>query len=246
MCGRDTFTATWKQVRDFSQPIVLATPRDDPEPNWNRAPTQRGWAIVASEAGGTVLPMRWGLLPPWAKDTKLAYSTINARLESVAEKPAFRSAWKQRRALIPSSGYYEWMKLDAKTKQPYFIHLDGAPVMFYAGLWESRRDDAGNELLTYSIVTRAADQTVETIHDRMPLILPPTVFRDWLHGSADDAMDIAHAVPSAPLVFHKVDRAVGNVRNNGPELIDPVEGIEAMPPHAGRVERSGTRGRAAT
>lgn len=223
MCGRDTFKATWAQVREFSQPLVVATPDEDPEPNWNRAPTQRGWAIVASEEGGTALPMRWGLLPPWAKDTRIVYSTINARLESVAEKPAFRSAWKQRRALIPSSGYYEWMKLDANTKQPYFIHLDGAPVMFYAGLWESRRDDAGNELLTYSVITRAADQTVETLHDRMPLILPPTVLREWLHGSADDAMAIAHAVPSAPLVFHKVDRAVGNVRNNGPELIEPID-----------------------
>ena len=222
MCGRDTFKASWAEVRAFSAPLQIETPAEDPALTWNRAPTQRGWAIVASEAGGAAMEMRWGLLPPWAKDTKLAYSTINARLESVAEKPAFRSAWKQRRALIPSSGYYEWMQLDAKTKQPHFVHMDGAPVMFYAGLWERRRDDAGNELLTYSVVTRDADQTVETIHDRMPLILPPTVFHDWLHGSADDAMQIAHAVPSAPLVHHPVDRAVGNVRNNGPQLIEAV------------------------
>jgi putative SOS response-associated peptidase YedK len=193
--------------------------------------------------------MRWGLLPPWAKDTKLAYSTINARLESVAEKPAFRSAWKQRRALIPSSGYYEWMKLDAKTKQPYFIHLDGAPVMFYAGLWERRTDDAGHELLTYSVITRAADQTVETIHDRMPLILPPTMFADWLHGTPDDAMAIAQSVAPAPLVFHKVDRAVGNVRNNGPRLVDPLGDEAALPgpaepaglPQPARPPRSGRR-----
>lgn len=222
MCGRDTFFATWAQVRAFSQPLPVLAPEADPEPTWNRAPTQRGWAIVAHEDGGEAHEMRWGLLPPWAKDTKLAYSTINARLESVAEKPAFRSAWKQRRALIPSSGYYEWMQLDSKTKQPYFIHLDGAPVMFYAGLWERRSDEAGNELLTYSVITRAADQTVETVHDRMPLILPPTVFADWLHGTPDDAMEIAQSVPSAPLVFHKVDRAVGNVRNRGPRLIEPL------------------------
>lgn len=222
MCGRDTFKATWAEVRAFSAPLDVVTPAQDPEPTWNRAPTQRGWAIVAGDESASALEMRWGLLPPWAKDTKLAYSTINARLESVAEKPAFRSAWKQRRALIPSSGYYEWMQLDAKTKQPHFVYMEDAPVMFYAGLWERRRDDAGNELLTYSIVTRDADQTVETIHDRMPLILPPTVFHDWLYGSADDAMAIAHAVPSAPLRHHPVDRAVGNVRNNGPQLIAPV------------------------
>lgn len=221
MCGRDTFRATWAEVRAFSMPLPVITPAEPPEPTWNRAPTQRGWAIVASDAGGEVLPMRWGLLPPWAKDTKLAYSTINARLESVADRPAFRGAWQHRRALIPSSGYYEWMQLDAKTKQPYYVHLPDAPVMFYAGLWERRTDAAGAELLTYSIITRDADQTVETIHDRMPLILPPGVFADWLHGSADAAMAIAHAVPSAPLVHYPVGREVGNVRNNGPQLIEP-------------------------
>jgi len=222
MCGRDTFTATWAEIRAFSMPLVLTTPDEEPEPTYNRAPTDVGWVIAADELGGTVLPMRWGLLPPWAKDTRLAYKTINARLETVASSPAFRGAWAQRRALIPSSGYYEWMPLDKKTKQPYFIHLDGAPVMFYAGLWERRRDEAGNELLTYSVITRDADQTVDTVHDRMPLILPPTVFDAWLHGSPNDAMEIARDVPSAPLRFHPVGTAVGNVRNNDASLVLPV------------------------
>lgn len=222
MCGRDSFKATWAEVHAFSQPLSLTTPEDDPVPNYNRAPTQLGWSIVQSDDGGTALPMRWGLLPPWAKDTKLAYSTINARLETVAEKPTFRAAWMQRRCLIPSSGYYEWMQLDPKTKQPYFIHLANAPVMFFAGLWETRPDGAGGELLTYSIITRDADQTVASIHDRMPLILPANVFGDWLHGGADEAMAIALAVPGAPLVFHPVDRAVGNVRSTGPQLIEPL------------------------
>lgn len=222
MCGRDSFTATWAEVRAFSQPLALATPAMDPVPNYNRAPTQEGWTIVQAEAGGIALPMRWGLLPAWASDTRLAYRTINARLESVAEKPAFRGAWQRRRCLVPSSGYYEWMQLDAKTKQPFFIHLGDAPVMFLAGLWEARPDGAGGELLTYSIITRDADQSVATIHDRMPLVLPAAVFEDWLHGSPDDAMAIAQSVPPAPLVFHPVDRAVGNVRNTGPQLCEPV------------------------
>jgi putative SOS response-associated peptidase YedK len=222
MCGRDSFTATWAEVRAFSQPLSLATPAMDPVPNYNRAPTQEGWAIVQSEPGGIALPMRWGLLPAWASDTRLAYKTINARLESVAEKPAFRGAWQRRRCLVPSSGYYEWLQLDARTKQPFFIHRSDAPVMFFAGLWEARPDGAGGELLTYSIITRDADQTVATIHDRMPLVLPAAVFEDWLHGSPDDAMAIAQSVPPAPLVFHPVDRAVGNVRNTGPQLCEPV------------------------
>lgn len=222
MCGRDTQYYTWREIHAFSGGLPFHTPAEDPVPNYNRAPTQRGWVLVADGEGAAAREMRWGLLPPWAKDTRLAYKTINARLETAAEKPTFRSSWKQRRCLIPSSGYYEWMKLDARTKQPYFIHLQDAPVMFYAGLWESKPDGLGGQLLTYSVITRDADQTVETIHDRMPLILPPEVFAGWLHGVSDEAMEIALGVPSAPLTFHPVDRAVGNVRNTGPELVLPV------------------------
>lgn len=222
MCGRDTFRATWREVHAFLQPLPLMTPAEDPVPNYNRAPTQEGWAVVASEDGGAALPMRWGLLPFWAKDPRLAAKTINARLETVTTKPAFRGAWKQRRCLVPSSGYYEWMKLDPKTKQPYFIHHAHSPVMVYAGLWESRDDGAGGELLTYCVITRDADQTMATIHDRMPLVLPPDVARDWLHGSPDNAMEIALGVPSASLEFYPVGRAVGNVRNSGPQLLEPI------------------------
>lgn len=222
MCGRDTFSATWAQVREFSRPLPLIIPEVDPEPNYNRAPTQQGWAIVAGEDGAVVRPMRWGLLPPWAKDTRLAYTTINARLETAAEKPAFRDAWRQRRCLVPSSGYYEWMQLDAKAKQPYFVHHAQAPVMFYAGLWESRPDGAGGELLTYSVLTRDADQSMATLHDRMPLVLPAGVLEDWLRAGPDDALALAREVAPPPLVFHPVDRAVGNVRSTGAHLIEPV------------------------
>ncbi len=228
MCGRDSQFYTWREVHAFSGGLPLTTPEADPAPNYNRAPTQEGWAVVAADqGGGAALPMRWGLLPAWAKDARLAYKTINARLETVAEKPAFRSAWRHRRCLIPSSGYYEWIQLDAKTKQPYFIHLADAPVMFYAGLWETRPADGGGETLTYSVITRDADQTVATIHDRMPLILPADVFPAWLHGDSDEAMAIALGVPSADLVHHPVSRAVGNVRNNGPELVQPVAALDA-------------------
>lgn len=221
MCGRDTFKATWAEVRAFSQPLSVATPDAGPGATYNRAPTQRGWTIVPDGEGGTVLPMRWGLLPPWAKDTRLAYSTINARLDGVATKPAFRSAWKQRRCLVPSSGYFEWKPVEGG-KQPYFIHAADAPILFFAGLYEARPDGAGRELLTYSIITRDADEQLADIHDRMPLILEPGVFREWLHGTPDDAMAIALAAGPVPLKAHPVDRAVGNVRNNRPDLIEPI------------------------
>jgi putative SOS response-associated peptidase YedK len=119
---------------------------------------------------------------PWSKDTRLAFSTINARLESVAEKPAFRGAWQQRRALVPATGYYEWPVFDGR-KRPHYIRIDGSPVMLMGGLWESRSNGAGGQLLTFSIVTREADPVIAPVHDRMPLILPPESLRDWLHGS---------------------------------------------------------------
>jgi putative SOS response-associated peptidase YedK len=107
-------------------------------------------------------------------------------------------------------------------KRPHYIHLDDSPVMLFGGVWESRSDGAGGHLLTYSIVTRAADPVIAPVHDRMPLILPPDVLHDWLHGDADAAMAIAHAAPEPALAYHEVDPAVGNVRNQGPQLIVPL------------------------
>src|SRR5262245_3490194 len=152
MCGRFTRDFTWQQVREFSHMLDLVVPAEDPAPAWNIAPTDPHPVIVADHDHASVREMRWGLLPPWAKDTKLAYSTINARLESVAEKPAFKGAWKSRRALVPASGYYEWPVIDGK-KRPHWIHLADAPVMLFGGVWEYRPDGMGGAWLTYRIVT---------------------------------------------------------------------------------------------
>jgi putative SOS response-associated peptidase YedK len=228
MCGRFTRDFTWQQVREFSRMLDLVVPAEEPVAAYNIAPTDPGPVIVAREGGGAeIREMRWGLLPAWAKDTKLAYSTINARLESVSDKPAFRGAWKQRRAIVPATGYYEWPTMDG-AKRPHYIHVEGAPVMFFGGLWEARPDGMGSHLLTYSIVTRAADPVIAPVHDRMPLILSPDVLRDWLHGSEDDAMDIAHSAPEPALAYHEVDKAVGNVRNQGAQLIAPVPPREGL------------------
>ncbi|PKO60354.1 MAG: DUF159 family protein, partial [Betaproteobacteria bacterium HGW-Betaproteobacteria-17] len=193
-------------------------------PSWNRAPSQTGWAIVAHEAGGEARPMRWGLIPAWAKDSKVVWSTINARLETAASKPAFRAAWKQRRCLIPSSGWYEWRRLDEKTKQPWFIHPARDRVLCFAGLWERWQASGGEWLETYSILTRDADPSLRAIHDRMPLVLPPVVFADWLHGDATQAAGIALSAPAPEVGFHPVARAVGNPRNDTAALIEAVAG----------------------
>lgn len=217
MCGRDSQFYTWREIHAFSGGLALTTPQQDPEPNYNRAPTQPGWVLVGDEGSGAVArQMRWGLIPAWAKDEKMAYSTINARVETAATRATFRGAWKQRRGLVPSSGYYEW-RTEGSVKQPWFIHARNAPVLFFAGLWEQRGD-----LLTYSIVTRAADPSIAFLHERMPLILPAEMLADWIHAAPDHAAQIALAAPQPELSWHKVDRAVGNVRNRGAQLVEEV------------------------
>ncbi len=216
MCGRDTFFATWAQVRAFSQPLPLLTPAEEPSAAYNRAPTQTGWVILAAETGARVTPMRWGLIPFWAKDAKLGYSTINARIESASSKPAFREPWKRRRCLVPSSGYYEWQVLaDGKSKQPWFIHACDEPLLMFAGLWDRWHGPDG-DIDSYSILTQPAAGAITQVHDRMPLILPGSLYADWLHG---EPASVAEAAPVPALSFHPVAASVGNVRQQGEGLI---------------------------
>lgn len=213
MCGRYTNHATWAEVHAFSQPLVLPMPPAEIEPAYNVAPTQMGWVIVPDE----IMQMKWGLLPAWAKDAKMAYSTINARLDTITVKPSFRGAWRAgRRCLVVASGYYEWPVIDG-VKRPHYIHRTDSPVTLFGGIWESRGD-----LHTYSIVTKDADENIASLHDRMPLILPPELLSDWLRGSTDDAMGIAMTLPEQPMAYYEVGKAVGNVRNQGAELIAPL------------------------
>ena len=171
--------------------------------------------------------MRWGLVPFWAKDAKIAYSTINAKAETVATSAAFREALKRRRCLVPADGFYEWQKLDAKTKQPYAISLtDGSPLAF-AGLWERWTDKATNELLeTYTIITTEPNELTATIHNRMPVILAPKDYERWM-APADPAqlpVDLLRPFDADAMTTWKVSASVGNVRNNVPELLNQVVG----------------------
>ncbi len=224
MCGRDTFFATWAQVREFSMPLPVTTPADDPSPAYNRAPTQTGWVLLPTSDGAEARPMRWGLIPFWAKDLKIGYSTINARVETASSKPAFREAWKRRRCLVPSSGYYEWQQLSGKHKQAWYIRNAEAPLLMFAGLWDHWRGPDG-EIESYSIITRSAAGPISTVHDRMPLILPPSMLGDWLGG---DPLAVADAAPLPDLRFHPVAPAVGNVRQQGEGLVAPISPAEAL------------------
>lgn len=218
MCGRFTKEYTWSEVHAFLSLFTVDAPANDPEPAYNVAPTQSAWVITPEGDHGLAEEMIWGLVPVWAKDPKVAYSTINARLETIAEKPAFRGAWKAgRRCLVLASGYYEW----PIPKTPSYIHVPGSKVMVFGGIFEERRGEPS----TFSIVTKDPDPVVASLHDRMPLILPPEMCWDWMTGSADDAMGIARTAPEPALAYHRVDPAVGNVRNQGPRLIEPIEPV---------------------
>jgi putative SOS response-associated peptidase YedK len=172
---------------------------------------------------------RWGLVPSWAKDTSIGARMINARSETVLEKPAFRKAAARRRALVPMDGYYEWQPQEHGPKTPFFLHAD-APLAA-AGLYELWRDPARAAddplrwLWSVTVITRPATDSLGHIHDRCPVLLPADRWDDWLDPSitaADEVGAMLVHVPEPHLVPREVSRAVGNVANDGPHLVDPV------------------------
>lgn len=202
-----------------SIPIVVeASAPDDERERWGDAPIRRLEAA------------RWGLVPGWAKDASVGVRAINARSETAAVKPTFRAAVKRRRAVVPADGYYEWRKLAGGAKQPYYLHpADGAPLLF-AGLYEWWRSPADEWLLSATILTRDAPAgPLAELHDRIPVMLDRGDVDEWLDpatvGDAGMLGDFAGrgAAVAERLAMHPVDRRVGNVRENDPALIEPVE-----------------------
>ncbi|WP_199039353.1 SOS response-associated peptidase [Glycomyces salinus] len=198
-------------------------------PSWNIAPTSPAPVVRRSKSrDGTVLESaRWGLIPPWASDPGIGTRMFNARIETVATSKAYRRPFAARRALVPADGWYEWRKLPGGGKQPYFFTRPGGVV--FAGLWESwNRGDAS--LLSFTILTcPAMGEAMESVHDRMPYILPPERFSAWLgEEDADEAELLAGPEPTVPeeLEIRKVGRAVGRTGNDGPDLIRPVDAPE--------------------
>jgi putative SOS response-associated peptidase YedK len=164
--------------------------------------------------------MRWGLLPSFVKDPKAGPPMINARAEGIASKSAFRGAFAERRCLVPADGFYEW-KAEGKAKQPWFFAAANGGPLAFAGIWDRWRPREGEPVESFSIITTGANATMAPIHDRMPAILPEAAWSAWL-DPATPLTEIAALLKPAPestLVRHKVDRRVGNVREDGPALI---------------------------
>lgn len=206
-------------------------------PSWNAAPTDAVAAVVdrVDKASGALvrklIAPRWGLVPSWSRDATGGARLINARVETVATKPAFRKAFASRRCVIPADGYYEWLTLPSGSpggrpvKQPWFIHpSDGGPFVM-AGIYEFWRDPAGAWLTTCSVITTNSTDAVGHIHDRMPMVVAPAALAAWLDPALTEpaaALDLLTVLSGDQLVTHEVSGLVNNVRNNSPQLVEPV------------------------
>lgn len=248
MCGRYVSASSPDRIAAYFDAAVDAEPL---APSYNVAPTNDVYAVVAGPDGAPVVRVfHWGLVPGWAKDAKIGSKMINARAETVADKPAYRSAFRKHRLIIPMDGFYEWRQPEAgataaKTaggkpvKQPTFINrLDGEPLAV-AGLWSAWRDrSAGADapwLHSCTLITTTANQTMAPIHDRMPVILPRSAWAAWLDPSNADTESLVELLrPAADdlLATTPVSTAVNNVRNKGPELIEPAQPTVGDSTHA--------------
>lgn len=193
-------------------------------PRLNVAPTQPVPVVILENGARHFRLMRWGFLPAWVKDPRKFALVINARSETILEKPSFRNAIRRRRCLLPADGYYEWQASPAR-KRPFFIrHRDGMPFGF-AGVAETWVGPNGEELDTVAIVTTAAGPEMSVLHDRVPVTIAPQDFDRWLGGDETDmeaAMALLVAPPDGAFIWHEVSTAVNRVANDGPELILPI------------------------
>lgn len=216
MCGRYASSRGADYLAGFFD--VEEPPEEELPPSFNVAPTDPVYAVLQRSSGRLLKVCRWGLVPSWAKDPKVGARFINARQESLADKPAFRSAYQRRRCLVPADGYYEW-KPEGTSKQPYFLTSQDREPLPMAGLYEIWN----RELWTVTVITTTAPDELGEIHDRTPLMVPRDGWATWLDPGIADPGELL--VPGVPGVLDAwpVSKDVGNVRNNRPDLVEPVE-----------------------
>lgn len=212
MCGRYTLFDIRELEREYPLPEDFTF-----EPQYNVAPTQI--MPVITEQG--VELMRWGLVPVWAKDEKIGYRLINARSESVFEKPIWKAVITRKKCLIPANGFYEWKK-ESSGKQPYFVHPKDQELFMFAGVWEVWKHD-GREWHTYSILTTRANKEMENVHDRMPVILHKADWQQWLAADRrEDIEPLLAPYKDDELELFEVSKDVNVVRTNNDTLIVPI------------------------
>jgi len=222
MCGRFTQTNKPKEIeKEFD---VKISDKALYKPRYNIAPTQIIPAVLESDGERIISELRWGLIPAWAKDDSIGSRLINARAETLAEKPSFKNAFRLRRCIIPASGFYEWQKADKGAKQPFYFHLKDKEVFGFAGLWEEWLDkESGEAVETCTIITTEANRILEPVHDRMPVILKAKDYDEWLdekQSDTDKLQKLLAPFPAKEMVSHAVSCAVNSPASDSPELIE--------------------------
>jgi putative SOS response-associated peptidase YedK len=215
MCGRFTQKSERKVlqeeffIQEFTDEIVVS---------YNVAPGQTAGVII-NDGANRYCRFKWGLVPSWAGDPKIGYKMINARLETVAQKPSFKKAFNNRRCIVPVDGFYEWKK-SQQYKTPFYIYRNSEKPLGLAGLWEQWNADGEPPLYTFTILTTEADEKLSEIHSRMPVILPEENREKWLTEGLD-MNELIKASLGKDLVFHEVSRYVNTPQNNSPKCIQP-------------------------
>ena len=221
MCGRAKLPDDVSEIKldlkiDFDE-------TDGYRPRWNAAPTSKLPVVVSRRGRRTLTLMRWGLIPSWAKDLKIGHATFNARAEGMDNRPAFRSAWRAgRRCLVIADGYYEWRDAD---RQPFAVSLSNRGPMTIAGLWDQWLAPDGASIKSFTIITTQANELLQPLHARMPVLLAPDRWPAWLGETAVGDAELKAMLrpyPGAGMTFWPVDRRVGNVKNDTPDLFAPV------------------------
>jgi len=220
MCGRFSQFFTWEEVHNFLN--ISGAARNLPA-RYNIAPTQEARVARFSGGGLRLDSLNWGLVPSWAKDGKMAARMINARAETVVEKPSFRSAFYHRRCIVPADGFYEW-RGSKGAKQPYRILPQSGELFGFAGLWERWEKREHEPLETFTIITTEANTKLARVHHRMPLILGQADFGHWLAPglSINEAQTLLRSAPNDAVAFHAVSQRVNNTRNDDPSCIEPL------------------------
>jgi putative SOS response-associated peptidase YedK len=224
ICGRFTNSAKPEQIKkEFKVGKVnpkLFTPR------YNIAPTQEIPAVLEKEGERIIENLKWGLIPHWSKDDSFASKLINARAETLSEKASFRDAFKTHRCIIPASGFYDWDKKSSGVKQPYYFYLKDKDVFGFAGLWSEWTDKETGELIeTCTIITAEANEILNEVHDRMPVILKAKDYDQWLdekEKSTNELQDLLTPFPDKKMAFHPVSRAVNSPGEDSPDLIGEI------------------------
>jgi putative SOS response-associated peptidase YedK len=225
MCGRFVQISPYNIIKET---FNIGTMPFEAIPNYNAAPTQKILTVVKYDSGNELEKLNWGLVPFWAKDISFGSRMINARVETVSNKPSFRDAFKNRRCLIPADGFYEW-KGEKGNKQPFFITTNSREPFVFAGLWETWTDKESDEESVYkscTIITTEASGSIRKIHNRMPIILMPEFYDKWLNPEVQDPKELRVILQDGlidDLQSYSVSKYVNSVKNNDPSCINPID-----------------------